>query len=103
MADPIYVDFDEPARALYEDWREARAAAEAWSDRRDELAHLLMQRMGEATRGTIDGHHVVTRVPETTITRFDERRFHDAMPDTWAEFLTPQHRSGFLRIARRRS
>jgi hypothetical protein len=100
MAEPAqHVDLDQVGRDLFEQWKYARAAVEYWTGKKDELAALLTGRMGEATRATIDGRHVATWVPPTTVNRFDEKRFHELEPDTWAAFVVPTRRAGYLRLA----
>jgi hypothetical protein len=102
MTDPSYMDFDDSARYLFDAWREARAAAEKWSDRAEELGSTLMERMGDSTHGTIDGRHVVTRVAPGTTSRFDTARFRDTQPDLYADYVVPQYRAGHLRLAAQR-
>lgn len=85
-------------RALFQDWVQAKQMVEAWEQRRDELAGLLWDRMGKAKRATIDGRPVVNRIEPGEVNRFDERRFREAMPDLWADYVVPQKRSGHLRL-----
>lgn len=96
--EPESVELDDVGRAMFEDWRAAKEAAEAWRARQDQLAALLVDRMADRPRATIDGRHVLTWVPPNTISRFDEKRFHEVNPDLWADFVVPQHRTGFLRM-----
>lgn len=103
MSEPAEaIELDEQGRALFEDWNDARASAQQWSERADELAAMLMERMGTATQARIDGLHVVTRIPASTYNRFDERRFHTEMPDVWSGYLIETKRSAHLRLPPKR-
>lgn len=97
-----FIELDSTTARLYEDWVEAKAAAEQWAERRDELQAILMERLPDHGKGTIDGRHVVTKVPPTTVDRFDSRRFREAMPDLYNDFVVPQYRAGYLRLAGKR-
>jgi hypothetical protein len=94
------VDFDQDGRDLYQQWINARSQAEQWGQERDRIAQQLATMMGEATRGTIDGRHVVTYVRPTTISSFNVARFHDAQPDVWAAYVEQKPRAGYLMLPR---
>jgi hypothetical protein len=96
--EPEAVELDDVGRAIFEDWRAAKEAAEAWRARQDELGALLIDRLDGKTRATIDGRQVVTHIPPGTGNRFDEKRFHENNPDLWADYVVPQYRGGFLRL-----
>lgn len=97
------VELDERGRMYFEAWAEAKSAAEAWAERRDNLADKLLglvvgDALDASYRVTIDGLYVVTAYAPKATTRFDQARFHQAMPDLYNDFLVPSNRKGFLRL-----
>lgn len=102
MADlDVYVEFDDNARRIFEDYKQAAEVAAQWEDIRQKAGVELARIMGNANKGTIDGRHVVTRIAPTKVNIFQTAKFKNAFPNLYAQYCELKPRAGMLRLVKR--
>lgn len=74
----------EVGQGLFQDMMAAKTAAEAWTQRYNELKKQMQERIGDAYAATVDGVKVLTYRPKAT---YAESRLRQDYPDLTQHFM----------------
>lgn len=88
---------DPGLRALAEQWREAKDAAQQWKDRADSLESDMKRLIGDDVgRLILDGERLASVVYREN-TRFDKGKFNDDYPGAYSRYVVYSGRTRYLR------
>lgn len=86
-------------QGLLDLYREAKANGTLWKAREEELRLALLQIIGEASHGTVDGETVITHVVSKGRTSIDSEKLHRKWPEIWDRVVKQGNPSHSLRLA----